>query len=635
MGQRRFLWPIMFAAACTSAGGSGSSIPDGVASQAETGSSDGPDGTKPDAVGDDLSAGDDLSNDADAGALASAEPIVDLRVDSDRSGDLDLVGLLDDTDEADWSAARGAVFLANLDDDQSSCDPDVDDIDLPKCHDAADEQVNGESDAADLAPLAILAWPGAPDGTTVGLAVDPPGHVRLFRHVEPTNPIAWTVWADEGVGAAELREGVSLGLEGLDVVRDSAVWDGFVTVTLSVVDDQGKSLGEDHVRMRVSPVMTMHHLLDAEVAYASKLAEQSSVDFREDLDTALAAEGLPKLVGAPYDDQWNQDYFETAYMAMPGPQGEQHVLRVQYRSANVYEDSVKNPLRYAGRFAFDLRGPDSAAIQAFDQGHDPSMDSLNSFGNTETIPPYSKDGVDYPLGRLYRGSVNFFYPDAVFSKLLESQQMQPPVYVDTSWLLVGHVDETVTFLPSKSAARGWTIGVNDARLAKKMLEALEADGKGTAALFKGRYWSAVKKADTTVSKVLDDEDVLTSSAKAAAETDAQLAILMEATGVTADEIVPFPFLHEEQSGYSVAYQPGTVNGILISRTGFGAPKPYGPVVNGKDVFEAQVTEALQPLGIKAYFIEDWNLYHRLLGEVHCGSNVTRAIPTARWWETGR
>jgi protein-arginine deiminase len=32
-------------------------------------------------------------------------------------------------------------------------------------------------------------------------------------------------------------------------------------------------------------------------------------------------------------------------------------------------------------------------------------------------------------------------------------------------------------------------------------------------------------------------------------------------------------------------------------------------------------------------MDDWDVYHLALGEVHCGTNVTRT-PTADWWERG-
>jgi protein-arginine deiminase len=45
-------------------------------------------------------------------------------------------------------------------------------------------------------------------------------------------------------------------------------------------------------------------------------------------------------------------------------------------------------------------------------------------------------------------------------------------------------------------------------------------------------------------------------------------------------------------------------------------------------------EALAPYGVDVTFVEDWE-YHVSMGEVHCGTNTTRAIPETKWWETGR
>ena len=135
--------------------------------------------------------------------------------------------------------------------------------------------------------------------------------------------------------------------------------------------------------------------------------------------------------------------------------------------------------------------------------------------------------------------------------------------------------------------------------------------------------------------MLADKEVMQSSAEAAVEVDAQLAILKKELGLAEDEIIRVPFLHTTYSGKSAAYQPGTVNGIYISDTRFGAPDPHGPIVNGKDIFKAGIAEPLQKLGITVDFIEDWDEYHLGIGEVHCGTNSTRKIPEVRWWESGR
>ena len=135
--------------------------------------------------------------------------------------------------------------------------------------------------------------------------------------------------------------------------------------------------------------------------------------------------------------------------------------------------------------------------------------------------------------------------------MIESQAVQPPLYVDTSFLLVGHVDETLSFLPV-SSPRGWILLINDARLARKMLEAEVAAGRGDVKMFVGLQTygpiNQLVSAERTLSEVLADTALMNQSAIAAAAVDAQLAILKAETGITDAEIVRVPFLHERVGG---------------------------------------------------------------------------------------
>ena len=332
---------------------------------------------------------------------------------------------------------------------------------------------------------------------------------------------------------------------------------------------------------------------------------------------------------------------EIGYASMPATEGKQQKMNIFLRSANVYEPkSAKSPLRPAGKVVFiKFRGPDSAAVQQYDAGHDEASDSLNSFGNTETIPPFSDGAKSYPLGRLLRGSIKSFAPDRSFSKLLDAQEVQPTVNIDTSWLFVGHVDETISFVKAPTP-RGWVALVNDPALAREMLQAQVDAGKGDTPLFTGRKWiddtGAETPAETTIAKVLANTDVMSESASTASHVQSQLAILKAETGLTDAEIVRVPYLHEPVQGASVAYQPGTVNGLVLADDTFAAPEPHGPVIDGKDIFKVQLEGALAKIGVKVAWIEDWDLYHREIGEVHCGTNSKRGLlPNERWWESGR
>jgi protein-arginine deiminase len=589
------------------------------------------------------------------GAASGKVAVADLRADNNRDGKVDLDDPSEDENEDKWTAKNGAIFLANIDDDEAACPKKtsqgkaINDVDLPGCFDAADEVINGPDDLLDLARLKVKPWAEAPDDATATLEITKAAadKVRFFKNDGQGN---FTVFAPATgtLSAAELRAGVELAIEGKDIVRDSAVWDGYVDVKLVVhdsTDADGSTIkgASDQVRLRLAPVLTRHHLDPAEEIYVSKLSGQDSVAMRKDLMAAITAAKVPSGLSSLseteiYSDQWTQDFFETAYMAMPA-EGSKHIIHVNYRSANVYNNDKKNPLRDAGRVVFlRLRGKDTGGIQQYNLASDPNMDSLNSFGNTETIPPYTLGNASYPLGRLLRGSIKSFHPDASFATMLESQGVQPPVYIDTSWLLVGHVDETMSFLKA-STPRGWVLVVNDAALAKQMLEEQQAKGNGGVKLFTGKQWldnnDKPYSAEITIDGVLADTDVMAKSAEAVTEVDNQLEIIKAETGLTDDEIIRIPYLHMPTSGYSIAYQPGTVNGIYLSDTDFGAPAPHGPVIDGKDIFQAQMEDAFGKVGVTVRWIEDWDLYHRLSGEVHCGTNTRRAVPEGeKWWESG-
>ena len=563
--------------------------------------------------------------------------VADLRADSNRDGEV----LFDETDavKTTWDATAGAVFLANIDDDKGRCTKEGDDVALAKCNDAANEVIDGADDVLDLARLKTKPWAEAPDTATAIISITPEAkeHVRLFKRIGEGATEFEVLAEDATLTVDEIRAGVELAIEGKDIVRDAAVWDGFVVVTLEV--SVGEEKASDSVKMRVAPVLTYHHLLPAEEVFVSNTGSPGNRSMRTDLTKACTAAKLPAPTQFDEGDPWTQDFFETAYMTMPGPGGKQHVINVNLRSANVYDGSDnKSPLRPAGAVVFSaLRGKDVAGVQQFDAKHSQQMDSLNSFGNYETIPPYTLAGKSYPFGRLLRGATTRFFPDPSFTKMIDSQAIQPHIDIDTSWLMVGHVDETLSFVKA-STPRGWALLVDDPTLGKKMLEAQVTAGNGATPMFIGKEWyddrGKAAPAETTIAQVLADTTVMSGTAEAAVEIAAQIAILKKETGLTDAEIVRLPGLHTTTQGLSYAYVPGMVNGIYVADGHFAAPKPHGPIVDGKDIFEQAMIDKLKPLGITVHFTEDWE-YHAGLGEVHCGTNTRRKIPDTKWWESGR
>jgi protein-arginine deiminase len=176
--------------------------------------------------------------------------------------------------------------------------------------------------------------------------------------------------------------------------------------------------------------------------------------------------------------------------------------------------------------------------------------------------------------------------------------------------------------------------VADPRLAKNMLDEQERSGNGSTRMFAGLYFNQ-ELAETSISAVLGNTEVMSASAEAVAEIDAQIAVLKRETGITDAELVHVPFLYSRDPDGLIAYQPATVNGTYLSDRDFAAPTPHGPVVGGRDIFETQLEQALSAVGHRVHFIETWDLYHTRNGEVHCGTNTTRRVPAINWWETGR
>ncbi|WP_307855835.1 protein-arginine deiminase domain-containing protein [Kibdelosporangium banguiense] len=579
---------------------------------------------------------------AGGAVVVSAAPslVADLRADVNRDGVVDIGGQSDVAGKQTWTPGRGAVFLPNIGDKHRRCpikdangNPLPDDK-LAECNDASDDIAHAPEN---LAPLKTVPLGNAPSdawGTiaTVGSGQD---KVRLFVN----RAGAWTrIAGTDRVTADELRSGVNLGIDAKDVVRDSKIWDGRITVRFTVND--GEKTTTDDVMLRVSPVLTHHHLQQAQEVLASEGTDDRPEQqrFVKELADRVKAAGIdaPLRLFGP-DDQWVQDFFEPAYVTMPGAGGKPRGLRIAIRSAQ--------PGRPAGRQVFEkLRGPGIGAVQIASQGD--GQRSVDSTGNLETIPPYEHQGTSFPAGRIIMGDTGpdgEGPPDQAMQTFLRSQDYQAPLILDTSWLAVGHVDEFVQFLPAANQ-RGWTIGVADPQAGLEVLRAAQRAGHGSARMF-----SQPEAGAETIDQVLGNDTLLSNNALATQRIEANLQTLKRETGVLDDEIVKVPQLFTAEAQSRVAgrkrqaakvnlnglgaYVPGAVNGIVLNPKRYVAPQQWGPVVDGQDIFANAVNAAYGKLGMTVHYVDDWSSHHTLGGEVHCGTNTFR--DTSRtWWPVG-
>ncbi len=81
---------------------------------------------------------------------------------------------------------------------------------------------------------------------------------------------------------------------------------------------------------------------------------------------------------------------------------------------------------------------------------------------------------------------------------------------------------------------------------------------------------------------------------------------------------------------TAALIPALVNLVVVNVEGqpiqLIVPDPFIDAI--ADAFEASL-----PPGIDVVFVDDWYGYHVQMGEVHCGTAVSRT-PTNPWWQQG-
>jgi hypothetical protein len=132
-----------------------------------------------------------------------------------------------------------------------------------------------------------------------------------------------------------------------------------------------------------------------------------------------------------------------------------------------------------------------------------------------------------------------------------------------------------------------------------MLEDAQMKGAGSTQMFIGktRYDANGNdiSATTTIDDLLANADLMKWSEEAQVEIDKNLVTLKDAIGLTDDEIIPIPTIFEEacEGSYcaKIAWTPGTVNSLIYGDT-IMMPNPFGPTIDGADMFAKDLTDRL-------------------------------------------
>ncbi|XP_068097685.1 protein-arginine deiminase type-2 isoform X2 [Hyperolius riggenbachi] len=536
---------------------------------------------------------------------------ISLDVDADRDGVVEK----NNPHKASWTwgpDGQGAVLLVNCDKDSL----------LSRKVDADDNLLLSKTDLLDMSKM-VLRVHGPeklPTGYHLMVYVTPTDaqsigvfhlHNKVYTHVLGRQKLFYRA---RYTGTRELEFFVE-GLRFPDVD-----FNGLVSIKASLLENQAEGIPEtpiftDVVTFRISPLVLTPNTLDPIEVFVCSVKENYL--FLKLIKTLVEESECKMQVCFEYvnrGDRWMQDEMEFGYIHAP------------HQCFPVVLDSPRD----GGLKEFPLRqllGPDFGYVTKLAMSE--KVSSLDSFGNLEVSPPVTVGDKSYPLGRILIGSS---FPTTsgrrmikVIRDFLSAQRVQSPIELYTDWLLVGHVDEFMTFVPAPDR-KGFRLLLASPGICFRILAEKKHEGHGDVTMFQG-----LKTERWTITKVLSTDAVVRENHYAQHCIDWNRDILKRELGLTEDDIIDIPALFRMQDGRATAFFPNMVNMIVLKKN-LGIPKPYGPVIKVTCCLEDYVIDQLKPLELTCTFIDDVVSYHKQLGEVHCGTNVRRKPFAFKWWQ---
>ncbi|OCT71052.1 protein-arginine deiminase type-1-like [Xenopus laevis] len=393
-----------------------------------------------------------------------------------------------------------------------------------------------------------------------------------------------------------------------------------ITVSLQRISDSHELFAEK-VAFRLTPwIMTPNTQKPLEVYVCSV---QDNGQFLKEL-VAFVKKAQCQLNICPefenFGDRWMQDEMEFGYIEAP------------HKRFPVVLDSPRN--RGLKEIPFNkILGRDFGYVTR-EPEHKADVSDLDCFGNLEVSPPVKSKGKNYPLGRILIGGPvadSDHSPtitrrmSKVMKDFLVAQLVQCPVELYSDWLLVGHIDEFMSFVPAPDK-KGFRLLLASPNVCLELLREKEREGYGGSIMFEG-----LDIVPYSITEILSDDNVLEGSAYAQKCIDQNRDIMKEELGLSEEDILDIPALFKLVPDYKAEpFFPNMVN-LLVLGQFLGIPKPFGPKIDGKCCLEQKVCSLLEPLGLDCTFIDDFGPYHQHAGEVHCGTNVIRKPFSDKWW----
>lgn len=570
---------------------------------------------------------------AKSGTLKKAQwrPFLKVYADTNRTGSVD-------EKQEEWNLrkkAPGAILVYNCDRDSAA----------PPKIDFEDDDIKNSTELKDFAKLIVKRNKNLKAGYKAFLEISSTDarKVKVFDDYSTAGKACLGKLSSTTESEYELvnirDRDYTFAIEAQQPVRKA----GDETVCIYAVIKKGAAVKfKTYVRFTIAPWLMVSNIEEVEKAYVAQCFTGGTDDntaFISKLKTILGGK-LCEITPSIGDiDRWMQDVIEIGISSTPATKSNPMHQFINSRNSNSSWSAqreqllidVKKELIKSNCGHFELS-----------QGGTKSMDS---YGNLEVTPPLAK----YPFGRIFYGVRNAaFGPghagnemSAEVKDILKANKYQSAVEIPTNWLAVGHVDEFMSFIPDLTGGPGsFKLLIASPRTAIRLCEKLKAAGRGGTKICPGKPGFEI-----SVDDFLD-----TSGALFKLNSSVQSIIDNIRTNIIRkefdlpyikgnDDIIGIPVIFRgTRLGTSkvinaIARTAGMVN-CLVVKPKVIVPKPFGPTdASGKDVFEEYTRKKIEALGLTFEPIDDWDTYHTLDGEVHCGTNAKRIPPKDwKWWE---